>query len=71
MKCLPYGIRFIFLCERRDLTRAAATAAWSLAVTTVHRTVALYRSSFKPRFFDKKNEPTLMCELVFGARDGT
>ena len=28
------------------MTRAAA-AAWSLAVTTVHRTVALYRSSFK------------------------
>ena len=31
---------------QKDLTRAPA-GAWALAVTTVRRTVALYRSSFK------------------------
>ena len=35
-----------FWLRRQDLTRAPA-GAWSLAVTTVHRTVALCRSSFK------------------------
>ena len=38
---------FLFFWRRvRDSTRATAVA-WSLAVTTVHRTVALCRSSFE------------------------
>ena len=39
-------IRQLIWLRRQDLTRAPA-GAWSLAVTTVHRTVALCRSSFE------------------------
>ena len=54
----------VFWLRRQDLTRATAVA-WSLAVTTVHRTVALCRSSFKSCQI-KKQQPTNVdcCFLV-------
>ena len=57
-------------CERRDLTRGANCAPWSAAVTTVHRTVALYRGSFKSlvlfrqRNKHPKENPFRCCFLV-------
>ena len=57
----------------RDSTRASADA-WSLAVTTVHRTVALCRSSFESRphdFNEKIKGSTLRCYLpFFGGEQG-
>ena len=41
----PFGCNFVPI-KRRDSIRASA-GAWSLAVTTLHRSVALCRSSFE------------------------
>ena len=57
-------------CERRDLTLALRCS-----VIRGHNSppdcysVPLVLQA--PLFWHKKNESTLMCELVFGARDGT
>ena len=53
---------------RREWDSIRATAvAWSLAVTTVHRTVALYRSSFESRlnFCKKKRTDTTRVSVPF------
>ena len=64
--CNTNGIITIVLIwsEWRDLTRAPA-GAWSLAVTTVHRTVALCRSSFKS-LLNKKHKTFRRTPCVFG-----
>ena len=55
-------------CVREDLTRAPA-GAWSLAVATVHRTVALYRSSFKSSSSHRKRKRRIWTSgLAFSLR---
>ena len=58
---------------RRDSIRATAVA-WSLAVTTVHRTVALCRSSFEslPSDFNEKIKGSTLRHylLFFGGEQG-
>ena len=55
-----------FWRRARDSIRATAVA-WSLAVTTVHRTVALYRSSFESllNFCKQKSSHTIRCNCLF------
>ena len=58
----------VFGQEQKVLTRASADA-WSLAVATVHRTVALYRSFFKSFsvFSKTKNHPIGWFLFLAGA----
>ena len=55
-----------FWRRARDSIRATAVA-WSLAVTTVHRTVALYRSSFESllNFCKQKSSHIKRCNCLF------
>ena len=58
-----------FWRRARDSIRATAVA-WSLAVTTVHRTVALYRSSFESllNFCKQKRTDTTRVSVPFSWR---
>ncbi len=58
-----------FWRRARDSIRATADA-WSLAVTTVHRTVALYRSSFESllNFCKQKRTDTTRVSVPFSWR---
>ena len=73
MKKAPAFNKCFFWRRARDSIRASADA-WSLAVTTVHRTVALYRSSFESRssdFIEKIKGSTLWHYLpFFGGEQG-
>ena len=64
----PFGCNFVPI-KRRDSIRASA-GAWSLAVTTLHRSVALCRSSFESLLMKK---PTgrlrLTCRFWPARRD--
>ena len=58
----PYRLaRTLLWWTQRGSIRATAVA-WSLAVTTVHRTVALCRSSFEPRL--KKQSPYRLAQTL-------
>ena len=52
-----------------DSTRAPA-GAWSLAVTTVHRTVALYRSSFESHSQKRKAIAAVAAMTFLGGPGG-
>ena len=58
-----------FWRRARDSIRATAVA-WSLAVTTVHRTVALYRSSFESHLniYKQKRTDTTRVSVLFSWR---
>ena len=56
--------------RQRGSTRAPA-GAWSLAVTTVHRTVALCRSSFEPLCKRKNGHPLTRAAVFWWRQRGS
>ena len=63
----PFGCNFVPI-KRRDSIRAPA-GAWSLAVTTLHRSVALYRSSFKSLLKRKTRQASdETCRVLVGMK---